>query len=92
MDDTNYLKIIANPLKLNKIKGSYNKIKNKDHFLYDYLENKYKGIYIHHTLFYNIIESIDSIIIEHVTNSIVNDIVETICNKFDKTVINNITD
>jgi len=86
MDDKNHLKIIANPFRLNKTTIKYNINKNKDNLLYEYLENKYKDIYIHHTIFYNIIESIDCIIIDHISNSVINDIIETICNKFDKTL------
>jgi hypothetical protein len=83
MDDKCLLRIIANPYKLNKCKKKNNHTKNKDSLLYEYLEQKYKDIYIHHTLYYQVINSIDDIIIEYVCKNVINDMIMSICNKFD---------
>ena len=83
MDDKIHLKIIANPFRLNKNNKKKNKINNTDNLLFEYLEIKYKDTYIHHKIFYEIINSIDSIIINNISKNVIDDIINTICNKFD---------
>ena len=83
MDEKIHLKIIANPFRLNKGSKKMKNHNDTDNLLYEYLEKKYKGIYIHHKIYYEIIDSIDSILIEYISKNVINDIINSICNKFD---------
>ena len=81
--DENYLRIIANPLRLKNV-GKKRKKSNINDYLYFYLEKKYPDVYIHHTVYYKIIENIDKIINQTIIDQIVNDLIESII-KFDNT-------
>ena len=85
--DSKHLKMIANPHLLNKnIKRNKNeKVINLDteELLYDYLSKKYREVYIHPTLFYQIKSEINDIVTNHVVQSIIYEMVVSINNKFD---------
>lgn len=87
-NEIDHLKIIANPYKLKKYKNI--SFKNKEvsinNILYEYIEKKYKNIYIHHTLYYEIIESIDDIVNEYIIKDFVNELLNKVIDKFDKIV------
>ena len=77
--DNSYLRMIANPYLLKK---SNNRIKTKDYLnientdlLYQYLEIKYKDIYINPILFYDIMQKIDELIKYHEIELIIDEIV-----------------
>ena len=86
MDSFN-LRIIANPYLLKK-----EKIKSKNIFqieiennnlLYQYLEKKYKNLYINPILYYNIINRIDEVILNYEVETILSEIIDGVICKFD---------
>ena len=84
--DSNCLRIIANPhlLKKNvpKQKILNDNIKNNK-LLGQYLENKYRGLYLHPKIHHEIIDAIDKIIIQYISHKLVQDIIKNVLKKFD---------
>ena len=88
MGDINHLRMIANPFLLRKdqsLDPSINQKKkiNINHFLYLYIEKKYPQKYIPPSIFYDIINLIDSRIIQHEIEKLVEDIIQSVVIKFD---------
>jgi len=77
------LRIIANPylLKTNRIINSRDQESND--LLYDYLNKKYKKIFISPDLFYKVIEGIDEIVLNYEVEQVIAEIIEGVFNKFD---------
>ena len=78
------LRVIANPyLMKNKKSNSKNNLQielENNELLYQYLDTKYKNIYINPILYYNIIKEIEEIIKNHEIELIVKEIIDVVIN------------
>ena len=82
--DNNGLRIIANPYLLKKkIAQTNNKDQLINDLLYEYLDAKYKKIFISPNLYYKVIDGIDELIIRYEIEQIISEIIDEAINKFD---------
>jgi len=77
------LRIIANPYLMKKkinFKNNLQIERDNNELLYQYLNTKYKEIYIHPVLYYNIINVIEETIKDHEIELVVKEIINGIIN------------
>ncbi len=81
--DNNYLRMIANPYLLKKNNNNKKITYNKNDILYNYIKEKYPKLYLPPSIYDDISDEIDNVIIRYQAKSFVNKIITNAINKFD---------